>query len=274
MSMTPENVETQELSIAGIAAIEAATFNGDLIVMMGAPEARLEVTLRGKAAYKVETLGKLLYISVKKRGMAYAESGASIRLWLPSHLRLKLAAFGGLLQVQGLTPKVEASTVNGAIETIDTGQGELHLSTVNGPIGASGAEGLIKASTVNGDMTLARLTGQIDASTVKGAIRANQVQGRLRISAAHGAIQAKEITCAPGATGWIKTGYGAVTLTGIHAPGGLKLVANGHSIDGQFDLPVYTVTANKHRLIATLPGAQPAQFEIATPGEVRIMASL
>jgi hypothetical protein len=270
--MLSEDIETRDLPGGAITAVEAATFNGDLIVMMGAPQARLEVTRKGNATCAVETLGKLLYITVKKHGLSYAESGATLRLWLPAHLRLKLATVGGLLRVRGSSPKVEASTVNGAIETSDTGSGELRLSAVNGAISASGAAGIIKASTVHGEMALADLTGQIEASTVKGAIRITRARGRVQISAAYGAIQAEEITCDPGVTGWLKTGSGAVTLDGLHAPGGLKLVAKGHAISGQPDLPGYAITASKHHLTAMLAGDHPASFEIATPGEIRIAA--
>src|SRR5262245_32291952 len=120
--------------MAGITAVEAATFNGDVIVEAREGQARLVVTLRGKATYEVMRIGSLLYIWGKKRGLTFAGSGASLALWLPPGLALKLATVNGAVRVQGAVRSLDASIAGGSIEARNLGTCDVKARSSNGRI--------------------------------------------------------------------------------------------------------------------------------------------
>jgi hypothetical protein len=283
-----DHTEQRDLDMSGITAVEAASFNGDVIVETGAERARLEVTLRGKATYEVMRIGSLLYVWAKKRGLTYMGSGANLALWLPAGLALKLATVNGTLRAHGEARSLDAATASGAIEIRAVGGGNVKARSSNGRIEVRGVRGRVNAVTANGAVMVADITGTIDltsangalqvedaegqikATTANGPVRVTRATGQIQIATAKGEIHIERATLAPGSTNWIKTGSGLVEALGIGAPGGLRIRARAHSGRIHHALPDYEVRASRGHLTAQLRGARPATLEITTPGELRI----
>jgi hypothetical protein len=283
-----ESRDERDLDLSGITSAEVATFHGDLVVETGAGPPRLVADLHGATACTVERLGKLLYVASKKRGLRYAGSGASIHLWLPAGLELKLATVGGAIRVSGALGVLRASAVNGTITARGVGRAELHLSAAPGSIELRGASGIIKASALNGPLRLAEVEGRIEASNVNspiecervsgslsasssnGPIRVADAQGQIRAATGAGEIHFERVTLAPGTTNWARTGHGVVEVSGLTAPAGLRLRARTHMRPLQAHLPGFAVRLGRDGLWASLPGADPADLELVTSSAIRI----
>jgi DUF4097 and DUF4098 domain-containing protein YvlB len=286
--VTADNTEQRDLDMSGITAVEAASFNGDVTVEAGAERARLEVALRGKATFEVTRIGSLLYVWAKKRGLTYAGSGASLSLWVPAGLALKLATVNGMLRVHGAARSLAASVAGGAIEARDLGRCDVKASSSSGRIEVHGVSGRVSAATANGAVTVAHVTGPVDlssasgaleienaegqikASTANGPVRTIQTTGQLQIATGGGEIHIAGATLVPGSTNWIKTGSGPIEVMGMHAPGGLRIHARAHAGRIAHTLPGYEVKTGRDRLMAQLRGTRPATLELASPGEIRI----
>jgi muramidase (phage lysozyme) len=266
--MTSYTTEKQDLDMTSITMVEAATFNGDLIVEIGDGQARMEVTCTGKATYQVESLGKLLYIHGKKKGMTYAGGGVHIHLWLPAGLAFKLANIGGAIRISGVARSLEASNVNSSIETRVVGQCDMRLNNVNGSINVRETNGHIKLATVNGSAQLQDVSGHIEIKGTNSDVVCKQSSGQIQINASNGSFRLKEVTFEPGSRNWVKIGAGTIALQQIQAPGGLELRASAYLLHA--DLSEYAVHMSHHHLTATLPGTHPAKVELATSGEVSI----
>jgi len=286
--VSDERTEQRDLDMTGITAVEAASFNGDVVVEAGAGRARLEARLQGKAAYEVMRIGSLLYVWAKKRGLTYAGSGASLALWLPAGLALKLATVNGTLRIQGEVRSLVASLANGAIEARGLGRADVKARSSNGRIEVRGVRGRVNAATANGAVTIADVVGPIEfssangafevedaegsikASTANGPVRAARISGQIQIATAKGDVRLERAALAPGSTNWIRTGSGLVEVTDLAAPGGLRIQAHAHSGRLHYELPRYDVMAHRDHLTARLAGTKPATLQIATPGELRI----
>ncbi len=268
--MSSDITEQRDLEIAEITAVEAATFNGDLVVEAGAGKARLEIAITGKATYTVETLGKLLYITAKKRGLTYGGGGANIHLWLPAGMIFKLANVNGAIRVIGTVQSLEASIVNGAIETCATGQGDLRLNAVGGEIDARDAAGTIRTTFVNSAVLIADVAGHVEAKGTSGGVRLARVIGQIQVNASAGPVRLEDVTFAPGSRNWVKIGGNAIEITGMHAPGGLDLSAKAHLGIVHANVSGFETHIANNRLTVRLAGKDRARVELATGGDVHI----
>ncbi len=77
----------------------------------------------------------------------------------------------GPVRVGGVRGGVVARTVNGAVETSDTGSAALRMHTVNGKIRVRGHAGEVRVRTVNGTvrLNLTKLTGAVRIKSVSGS---------------------------------------------------------------------------------------------------------
>jgi Putative adhesin len=281
-------IEQRDLDLSGITAAEVATFNGSVTVEAGADQARLEVTLKGRATYEVERLGKLLYIVGKKRGLTYFGSGVSFHLRLPAGLSLKLATVSGAIHVQGDVRALEARTSNGAIETRATGPGDMRLRNFGGAIHVRGAKGRVDIATATGDVRVADaagrihiatangnvqvtgVEGEIEAATSNGGVQVVDAEGQFQVATSNGQVRLERVIFAPHSVSWAKTSNGAVEVLGLGAPGGLRIRAKTHRNTVRADLPGFEVRPGRHGLRAWLAGSNPAYLELGTVGEIRI----
>jgi hypothetical protein len=233
-------------------------------------------------------IGSLLYVWSKKHGLTFAGSGASLALWLPAGLALKLATVNGAVRVHGAARTLDASIAGGSIEARDLGKcdvkarsstgqievrgvrGRVSAATANGPVTVADVEGPIDFSSANGALHIEDAEGQIKASTANGPVRATRVSGQIQIATAKGEIHIERAAITPGTTNWIKTGSGLVEVLGLAAPGGLRIRAKAFAGRLHYDLPEYEVQVSHHQLTARMAGRKPAHLEISTPGELRI----
>jgi hypothetical protein len=292
--VTTDSTERHDLDLSHITTVEAATFNGDVVIVVGSEPPRLEVVVNSAATYKVERLGSLLYVVGKKRGLTYAGSGATFHMWLPPGLSYKLATVNGTLRLRGNARggvrALHASTVKGAIEIEAIGQAEVHLSTAPGSVHLRGANGRVKVSAINGATRLDEVSGLVDISCVNGAATITQAAGRIKVSSSNGdiqvtdatgqiqaatgkgAIRLERVTLEPGSVNWAKTGFGPVDVVGLRAPSGLNVHAKTHRQVIQAELPGYEIRASRGTLKAWLPGSRPAHLEVTTSSEISITA--
>lgn len=98
--------------------------------------------------------------------------GVKVRytLHVPRGTRLRARAVNGPVRVSGVRGGVVARTVNGLVETRDTGAASLRTRTVNGKIRVRGHAGEVRARTVNGPirLELSKLTGAVRVRSVSG----------------------------------------------------------------------------------------------------------
>jgi hypothetical protein len=304
--MSAETNERRDLDLTGITTAEIATFNGDLSIVAGAAKSRLEVSIGGNATYKVEQIGTLLYIVGKKQGPSYANSGVSLRLWLPAGLALKLATVSGAIQIEGGASKIEAATTKGPIETSATGTGDIRLMASSGTLKARGVNGTLRLTTSHGDIQLEDARGQIHVATSHGGIRLGKVAGQIRADTSHGEIRFEDITgqmrlatsngeiriakaagqiqavtsngnvrldhvsFGAGSNNWVKTSNGTVEIRGVSAPDGLQIHAKGYKSQLQADLSGYAIEVDRDHLLASLPGTKPAKLEVVTTKKIAI----
>jgi DUF4097 and DUF4098 domain-containing protein YvlB len=270
--VSTHTTDERDLDVAGIIAAEVAAFNGDVVVEAGAEKPRLVVTLAGRATYKVERLGSLLYVAAKVRGLTYLGSAVSFHLWLPPGLALKLATVSGTIRVQGAVRTLDAKTATGAIEADGTGQGAVQARTANGAISLRGADGRIRASSANGEIAIAQAAGQIQAATSNGAIQIADAAGQIQAATSNGPIRLERVTLAPGSKSWARTGNGLVEVHGLSAPGGLRVRARVGRAPIQANLPGYEVRLDPYHLRAHLDGPHLGALELATGGQIVITA--
>jgi len=268
--MSSDITEQRDLEIAGITSVEAATFNGDLIVEAGSGEARLEIAITGKATYTVETLGKLLYVAAKKRGLTYGGGGASIHLWLPAGMIFKLANVNGAIKVTGAVKSLEASIVNGVVETRSTGQGDLRLNAVGGEIDARDTAGNVRTTFVNSAVRVTDAIGHVEAKGTSGGVRLSNITGQIQVNASAGPVRLEDVTFDPGSRNWVKIGGSAIEIVSMHAPGGLDLVAKAHLGVVHANVSGFETHIRNNHLTVRLAGKDRARVELATGGDVHI----
>jgi hypothetical protein len=268
--MSSDITEQRDLEIAGITSVEAATFNGDLIVEAGAGKARLEIAITGKATYTVEPLGKLLYVAAKKRGLTYGGGGASIHLWLPTGMTFKLANVNGAIRVTGAVQSLEASIVNGAVETRSTGQGDLRLNAVGGSIEVQNAAGTVRTTFVNSAVRVSDAAGRVEAKGTSGGVRLSRITGQIQVNASGGPVWLEDVTFDPGSQNWVKIGGGAIEIAGMHAPGGLDLSAQAHMGVVHANVSGFETHIRNNRLTMRMAGKNRARVDLATGGDMHI----
>jgi hypothetical protein len=259
------------LDITGITSVEAATYNGDLIVELGDVRARVITQSHGDAHCKIERVGNLLYIVGKKKGLTYGGGGVTLSIFLPSGLPIKLANVGGAIFVHGHPQYLQASTVNGPIILQSIGHADLQISTVNGAASISDSYGHINTSTVHGDIHLARCEGLMELSLTDGQVMLSQLKGEIQLSNGYGKITGNNLLFAAASQNWINVGGGEVILTGIESPDGLDIHIQAPQPSIEFRLPNFTIQSRKKHFHACLAGNIPANLEIIISGSVSII---
>jgi type VI protein secretion system component Hcp len=132
---------------------------------------------------------------------------------------------------------LQLQTSNGAIE-VSSVNGNIHLRTSNGAINADGLQGKLQASSSNGAISVEGGDGDCEISTSNGRIR---VEGRfdsLEIHSSNGGVEARATAGSTVASHWtISTSNAAVDLS---LPSDLKADLDVGTSNGgvQLELPV------------------------------------
>lgn len=248
MTASPEHAI---LDMAGVTAVEVATFGGDLSIVTGADRPRLEATVYGNAYWTVERVGALLYIVGKKRGFFYHGNGVGFRIWLPEQLALKLANVSADTRVRGDIRSLTANIVHGDIEVRASNPDVTRLRMVHGHVLAHG------------------VTSAFDITATPGDVRIVNSGGALNITATPGNVRLEQVTFAPGSH-TITAAPGDIEITGIHAPGGLNLTGTATTPPITADLPDHDIRNKGRHLHVHRPGPSPAKLTLHAAGKLSV----
>ncbi|HEU5348925.1 MAG TPA: hypothetical protein VFU63_09980 [Ktedonobacterales bacterium] len=240
------------LDMTGITAVEVATFGGELHVVAGADNPRVEVTIHGNATWSVERVGSLLYIVGKKRGFFYMGNGVGFRLWLPAQLALKLANVSADIRVRGDVRSLGASVTNGDIEVRASNPAEAKLRVVQG------------------HMVIHGVTGKLDIVVAPGDVQLVNSGGELRIVAAPGDVRLEQVILTPGRSHMVTASPGTIEVMSIHAPGGLVLDGKTTHPPAAVDMPGSDIRNKGYRLHIQQPGPNPAKMTLHAIGRLSI----
>jgi len=123
---------------------------------------------------------------------SYRGAICEMELKVPRSVLAHIDTVNGRITLTGLEGTADCRTVNGAIEAQDLNQG-LTAETVNGSISLDRVRGAIKASTTNGGISGKGLDGMgkgIDLSTVNGGLNVTmaKLEGSLRATTVNGKV--------------------------------------------------------------------------------------
>jgi hypothetical protein len=240
------------LDLTGITAVEVATFGGELSVVTGSDNPRMEATVYGNATWSVERVGSLLYLVGKKRGFFYMGNGVSFRLWLPDHLALKLANVNADIRVRGDMRSLAANVVHGGIEVRASNPSEVKLRAVHGRVVVHG------------------VTGKLDIVTTPGDVRVVNSGGELHVTATPGNVRLEQVVLTPGRSHTVTTSPGNIEVIGIHAPSGLDLRGSTTGPPIIIELPDYDVRNKGYRLHVQRAGPNPAKLTLTAVGSLSV----
>lgn len=206
--------ETREwtLEAAGVALLQADTSNGTIAVEGADLE---EIQVRATKKVKARTRQQAEQCAAQVEVHAQRE-GDTVRIWeerphnlsgirvevryqvrCPRQLALRLNTLNGAVTSQGTRAGVEASTLNGKVEVVDS-QGPMKLHSKNGKVAAhlDLLSGRGEFETANGKVEVSVRAGQasIDAKTLNGAVELSlpaDFAGRLDASTVHGHVHSE-----------------------------------------------------------------------------------
>jgi DUF4097 and DUF4098 domain-containing protein YvlB len=137
---------------------------------------------------------------------------------------------------------VEASSINGNV-TIHTGDGSVRANTLTGNIDLHTSDGSINVDTLKGDMRLHTGDGSIEARDLDGKLDADSGDGHVRIAGrfdglsiktGDGSVDARVLPGSKMATSWnVRTGDGSVDLS---LPGDFQANIDATTGDGHISL--------------------------------------
>jgi hypothetical protein len=146
------------------------------------------------------------------------------------------------LQVQTGDGSVEASSINGNI-AIHTGDGSVKANSLSGTVDLHTSDGSITVDTLKGDIRLRTGDGSIEAHDLDGKCDADSGDGHIRltgrfdalnIKTGDGSIDARAITGSKVESSWnIRTGDGSVDLV---LPGELQANIDASTGDGHISM--------------------------------------
>lgn len=150
----------------------------------------------------------------------------------------------GDLQVETGDGAVEASSINGTVN-VHTGDGAVKASSLNGTIDLHTNDGGITVDTLKGDIRLRTGDGSIEARDLDGKVEADTGDGHIRLAGRFEALNIKtgdgsvDTRVLPGskmATGWtVRTGDGSVDIT---LPSDFQADINATTGDGHISLGI------------------------------------
>ncbi|PZA08953.1 hypothetical protein DNA98_02720 [Meiothermus sp. Pnk-1] len=222
----PVVLEEHELDLAGVRQLEARTFNGAIIVQLGAEPPHLTLRRKGEVHLTLERRGDTLFLEARKRTPLCVGCCASFELALPESLSLILHSSNGAIAVRG------------------SGAAELKLHTSNGRI------------------TVREARGPVSAKTSNGAIEVRQVEGAVEARTSNGAVVLEDLTLPPGSQSKVVTSNGAIKVRRLLAPGGLE--AEGYTSNGSvhLELPGASVQLQRQSFSALRAGSSPARLRL------------
>jgi len=224
-----------------------ANVNGDVSVApWDRPEVHVTAVKRVKAGSAARARDLLRELEVR---VAASPAAIKVETHYPNHVGIFDWLSGGGSEM-GVTYRVEVPrgarlhvrSVNSALQV--SGGDAAELSTVNGPIVASGVGGALQARTVNGAITLAGAAGAVHARSVNGA------------------VDVRFAALPAGAPVHISTTNGAVT---VHLPREARASLDARSTNGEVEcsLPIQVHGSRRHGLRGDLNGGG-GPIEIAT----------
>ncbi len=165
--------------------------------------------------------------------MNWGTRRVDIEIKVPMEANLDLHTGDGNVEIQGVRGEI----------ALQSGDGKLNLSQLQGRLRASTGDGNIEMRNVSGDVTLNTGDGRIDATGMDGALRAETGDGRIRINGrfdvldirtGDGGIEAAATEGSKAESNWtLKTGDGDLTL---RIPENISADVELHTSDGHIDL--------------------------------------
>jgi hypothetical protein len=186
-----------------------------------------------------------------------------IEVRMPKDADLRLQTTNGGIDVSSVDGTISIQTRNGRINARQL-SGTIDIVSTNGGIELDTLKGAVSVHTTNGHITASRLDGKCDLSTTNGGV---QVEGRfesLDLSSTNGGIVARAESGSKMSSGWhIRTTNGRVDLS---VPTDLKANLNVDTNNGRIklDLPVAMQGYEDRGLVrGTLNGGGP-EMSIST----------
>jgi DUF4097 and DUF4098 domain-containing protein YvlB len=223
--------------------------------------------------FRVEYVGfkldKNLRVEASQQGEQVVLTARIVETWGFSigngrklHIEVRMPKVGDL-QIETGDGSVDASSVNGNV-SIHTGDGSINAAALSGTVDLHSGDGALTANALKGTVRLRTGDGAIEGNNLDGKFDAVSGDGRVRLEGRFDALKIKtgdgsiDVRAAAGSkmeSGWnIITGDGSIELT---LPKDLQADVDASSSDGHVtsDIPITVVgETNKTRVRGKLNG--------------------
>ncbi len=158
------------VQIDGATRLELDNLRGEVVVRVWDQDAvRVQADHRSSRRIDIDRSGRTIHVDVDvERGLGLAGS-VDFRLTVPRAFDLELSGMAIDVDVEGTEGEVEVTTVNGPIR-VTGGRGNITLESVNGRVEVEGAQGNLSVTGMAGGMIIRNCSGDIFAESVGGSI--------------------------------------------------------------------------------------------------------
>jgi DUF4097 and DUF4098 domain-containing protein YvlB len=166
------------VSAEGLSRLELGNLRGEVIVTTwDRNEIRIVADHSRNRSVELDRQGRTLEVEVEAdRGMGLAGS-VDFELTVPGSLDLTIEGMSLDVDIQGTEGQVEVTTINGPIH-VRGGRGTIILESVNGEITVEDAQGSLEITGVAGGVTLRNCSGDIVAESVGGSLELEGITSR------------------------------------------------------------------------------------------------
>jgi DUF4097 and DUF4098 domain-containing protein YvlB len=232
-------------------------------------------TVRFGGEIKVDSRqdGNVVELTVLRKAgitIGFSNTHISTEVRMPKDADLQIETRDGRVDLSDVNGNVTIHTTDGAVKVARLA-GKIDIRSVDGSISAAALTGDSKLHSTDGSISVDRVDGQCDASTTDGSVR---VAGRfdfLNAESTDGSIKARVEPGSKMTSAWnIKTGDGSIELA---VPGEFKANLDAKTRDGHISLGVpVTVQGNisKTEVHGTLNGGGPELTVRSGDGSIRI----
>ena len=209
----------------------------------------------------------------KSYGIGFSSLHNSIDVRMPKNADLQLDTGDGSVELSSLNGNIQIHTADGSVK-IGQLVGTIDVSTSDGSIQAEGLKGAVKVHSHDGSVRVAEVDGKCDASSNDGSVKVEGRLDALNIHTDNGSVKARVANGSSISSAWhVSSSDGSVEIA---LPADMKANLDVSTSDGRIklNLPVQVQgEMSKSHVSGTLNGGGPPVLIHSSDGSITISAT-